>query len=271
MQLLQRIAEEPIIAQYIEYADLKLDAISNIDQDLRRQIWNLPELERLVNGSNYLTDASLDSSKWLENMVGGGIIGISLYASVLLLTLLPNVRELSLPELWKHFPAPDNVEQKDLWTLMDMIQQKAAGSHCAFAALSKLATINPSTGMGYDNRHALQTFTPFLALDSLRTFRAGSCIALDDGDTGIPFDIRYDSFGSNIECIELAGCCINATKLIKCISHTRKLKSLKIGQQTKWQGCGFQWDAGAFTAAIEQELCDTLEELSLSIVNAGQK
>ena len=111
----------------------------------------------------------------------------------------------------------------------------------------------------------MQTMAPLLAINSMREFYGGSLIAVNDNYTGKDFDPRYATLGPNLEVIELAGCCMTPRECAKFTKGMRRLKSFKLAYEVKWHGCGYEWSAGQFVAALMASVGGTLERLSLSI------
>jgi hypothetical protein len=64
----------------------------------------------------------------------------------------------------------------------------------------------------------------------------------------------------------MAGGLVDHIEVRKFLSRTPRLRSFAFNFECKWHGCGSDWDAGAFMAAVEDEVGDTLEKLSLTIV-----
>jgi hypothetical protein len=102
----------------------------------------------------------------------------------------------------------------------------------------------------------------------MRRFCAGSTRAIDDGYTGAPFDIpEYETFGMGLEVVELVGAVVDGKELGKFLSRMPRLKTFRLSYETKWHGCGHDFDAAAAMTAIEDAVGDQLEELSFSILN----
>lgn len=286
--LLDRITENPLIARYIRVADLRneiFDITAPYGDALQKKLQQDDALRRrfirLLGNSRYLSESDMEPDEFLETAIGLVDIDASaLLAGAFLMTLLPNVQELALPRQWRYLYLPFNLRNRYdgesmaervntvCWKLFDSIVQKANSPDQHDASLAKLHTIKPFEGPGYDEgRNALQLFTPFISLPSVRSFSTGSSIALDDGYTGKPFDTRYDSFGAQLEHVYLEGCCIDYKEITKFLSKCKKLKTFKFNFEMKWHGCGSYWDAGHFARAVEAETYSTLEVLSLGVIS----
>jgi hypothetical protein len=278
LQLLDDIGKNPIIARYIETADLSGDnsefvadgGLGTTCRELFKQVNLLP----LVEGSEYLREAGIDPQDWHDKILAElgqdgphGSPDDPLHSLVLLLTLLPNVTEIALPKYFGSTPGPESAPN-DIWKLYDLIVQKANSTGIE-ASLARLQKICPSTYTGYEERNALANYAPFMSIASVTAVHEGSCIALADGYTGLPFWRRYDSFGTNLEILELAGCIIGGNEMRDILENCARLRVLRISHETKWHGCGWEWNAGNFVAAICQSpAAQTLEVLSLSTVSS---
>ncbi|KAK5694446.1 hypothetical protein LTR17_024804 [Elasticomyces elasticus] len=165
-------------------------------------------------------------------------------ATILLLTLLPNLRELMLPNEWQSLPEPDNSPPDDqLWSVLDVITCEASLCPSSNAALSRLKTILPYADVSHDERNGLRELSPFLPIKSMAKSR------------------------SNIQLthVELAGCCIDSDGITELVKHTPQLTTLKYSHHVKWHGCQHDWDAGNFVRAIEEHCGSTLENLAVTI------
>ena len=276
LQLLARIAEERLIAQYITFADLKNDrppVERDVGQERIDRMKESGKLLALLQNSPYLEAAGLDASQVMEHMYNRYVSmddcsilneGEEL-AATLLLTLLPNTTHLAMDKEWPVYHARNtNIGRS---ALLDEIVERANDPRDYTAGLSKISDILPSTAWGYENRHALAIFSPLLSIKSVKSFKAGGCIALDDNYTGKAFPLPpYETFGYGLEEVDLVGACVNADELRKFLSRTKRLKKFRLSYETKWHGCGHDWDAGATMAMIEEEVADTLEALSFSII-----
>jgi len=77
----------------------------------------------------------------------------------------------------------------------------------------------------------------------------------------------HDSFGAGLEVVELVGAVVDAIELRKFLSRMPRLRSFKLSYETKWHGCGHDWDAGDVMSVIEDQVGEQLEDLSFSILN----
>lgn len=152
-----------MIAHYIERLDLWL--LDGVDDDPQQHKPASPALEwvlerlqspdslslavkRLLEDSTYLQAAKQDPELWWRR--------IQIYeeddretevnlATVFLLSLLPNVRELTLPTDWRNLDAPDESQHgmvaglsPEAWPVLDTIAREAGSGIKQGAALGKL-------------------------------------------------------------------------------------------------------------------------------------
>jgi len=170
------------------------------------------------------------------------------YSTALLLTILPNVRRLSLPWHWGAIRSSAETDQQStvwpgIWQVLDQLTQAANSGPAGNAPLGKLQTLLPYAEIEYDSfpKNALMELLPFMEMRSVREIYTTNCIAVDDGYTGIPFTWRHPEVSSNLRTLELTGCCIDGDGIGKLLAHTPLLTSLKYSHATKWHGCEHDW------------------------------
>ncbi|KAI0470496.1 hypothetical protein GGR56DRAFT_660605 [Xylariaceae sp. FL0804] len=271
-ELLRCIARDPTVARYIQTANFKGP---NEGDDWRFGRLQLgiddDPVRELVRESSHLREAGVDPDAWLSCMTSVDGQG---YVQIFLLTLLPNVTTLTPSHSWDDWlqdrDAGDGGDDRnpDLpkRRVMEAIV-RAANSPASDASLSKLRTIRAWAGSGYDQRGLLNSCAHFLAIDSLRSLHAGSVIGLEDGYTGTGFEPLYDRFSPNLETIELFASLIGRVSLRRLLSRTPNLKHFRFAHQTKWHGCGWNWDAGAAVAIIQECVGDSLESLQICLMD----
>lgn len=272
LHLLELIAKEPVIAEYIEFADLKeglvYDDNYRVDweEDFLVKVRADGHIERLVEKSCHLQEANQDLDYWLNHVICFG--DQHHFADLFLMTLLSNVTYLTLPaDDWNGFPAPprnckdrhglsmDSATSSKLWNVLDVLQRRANDKSLSNAGLSRLTTIKPSTGTGYSNHFALQTYAPFLAINTVKAFFAGSCYAEggmeDENDSWATlFKTRYPQFGANLELVEMSGACLRATHITEFLSPMPRIKSLKLSYEHKKGGFGVDVSIQNFRNAL---------------------
>ena len=277
-ELLLAIAQDPLVARYIEKADFWARPGLPHDTGVERlssDTTSKDVIAKLVRRSPYLAIAQQDPDAWLDRIFNSpedDNYDQANMATIVLLTLLPNLRELTLPPTWSELPNPTprngTVEDKrviDPWTVLDAIVHEAHADSARIPALRRLERVFPHAISEYDDRNGLFEIGPFLALPAVSEIYASNCIAVDDGYTGIPFEWRYDYTAYNLCKLELVGCCIDSDGIAEILTHTPQLTTLKYSHSTKWHGCQHDWSAGEFVQAIEQHRGDTLEELAISV------
>ncbi|KAK4956596.1 hypothetical protein LTR10_006123 [Elasticomyces elasticus] len=283
MELLVAVYEDPLIASYIQFADFwqkdfDQEQIARRKKRVLGDDTNLAAIGGLLGQSHYLRQANQDPEQWLADMRDEGEDGdeepetykgpnysINM-ATILLLTLLPNLRELILPNEWQSLPYPyTSRPDEQLWSVLDVITREASLRLSSNASLSRLVTILPYARISYEDRNGLIEMSPFLPIKSVEHMHIANCVAVDDGYEGIPFTWRNTGRSSNLRIVELAGCCINSCGITELVKHTPHLTTLKYSHDVKWQACQYDWDAGNFVRAIEQHCGSTLQTLAVTI------
>lgn len=289
IQLFNAIAGDPLIACYIESVEFlglnhsqadyhRIFQGSTYYERPQRTEAALAGVKQLLHHSRYLELAMQDPDTWFQELcpVSDGDQQAQ-HGTVFLLTLLPNLKELSLPFAWKDLmrrqPALDTGRGResrpntdlDVWSVLDTITQEANEPTSNTAALSKLERILPHANMSYETRNGMYELETFLALPSMREVYTCNLLAVDDKHTGIPFWWRYANLDSGLRKIELVACCIDGGGISELVRHTPQLESLKYSHHTKWHGCLHDWDAGEFVGAIGKERGSTLKELAVTI------
>jgi hypothetical protein len=75
---------------------------------------------------------------------------------------------------------------------------------------------------------------PFMRLKSLRELYSTSCLAIDDGYTGMPFHWRFPGINSNLRRVELAYCCMDAEGISVLLRQTPCLQIFRYLHECKW-------------------------------------
>ncbi|KAK5125759.1 hypothetical protein LTR85_012035 [Meristemomyces frigidus] len=261
LQLVHAIAQDRHIAYYIENMYLRNDEVDGAQQReaasatlerIRTDEISLRAIKRLLADSPYLKAAEQNPEVWWRRIQLDDEYPDepeTNYATVFLLTLLPNVRELTLPFDWKNLPGADESFLRPnathlpsilwpprVWPVLDAIAQQAGTGVTGGAALGKLERVLPYADASYDTRNGLRELGAFMAFPALRELYACNCVAVQDGYTGIPFKWRYPDLKAGLSRIELAGCCIDADGISELVKHTPRLQTLKYSHHTKWHG-----------------------------------
>ena len=224
-------------------------------------------LHQMVRQSLPLAMAGQDADAWIFQMRSDAIPFVEydgnydydedeskmwrLYRAVFLLTLLPNLIELTLPEDWSRIDdqpkaAPLekvlNTTMRDLHTSPDKRNMP----------LSKLRRLLPFEEIEYDPspRGGVRVVSPFMVLPTLEELHVTDLIAVDDGYTGIPFTWDYPDLTSNLRMIYLEGCCVSAEGVAELLTYTPHVTSFHYSHGPKWHGVCHDWDAGGFVAAV---------------------
>ena len=138
--LIYRIALEPLVARYIRHADLINDSIFIHGEGALAYHRGLNDgVLRLVSESPYLKQAGLDWEVFLNRM--GQDVTANQYsqdAASFLLTLLPNVQTLNVPDGWQYSPATDSPLSAIIHT------SKQASQPHARSTLSQVTRFEPN-------------------------------------------------------------------------------------------------------------------------------
>ena len=266
--LITRIAVEPIVARYIRYADLKVDSFFSH----RRPREDCPAIHcgdavvKLFAESPYLEQAGLDWQKYYTEIEEDlQAARYSQNAAAFLLTLLPNVKTLTLPQKWKPISATDK--------LADAVVRKAKQSHHLpfdTPSLAQTTRFGPSVSLGSRTGFDLAWACPFLTLPLMRSFSGLSCVALDDGghkSMYTPNGLYGGGFGDVLEEVHLGSSCIDEVGIASFLKHTTRLRTLRYSHSTKGSDGtrNGDWNICKFLTAIERAAGSHLEEISVSI------
>ncbi|KAJ9295962.1 hypothetical protein DTO271G3_5537 [Paecilomyces variotii] len=273
VDLLLKIAQEPLIARYIQIADLRGDfePYGRPDEKYRiaydELVSQKTTIMKLMESCPLLREAEVDAATFWEDMVDeDDKTFLPSYVTLLILSFMTNVRKLALPT---HMPKTSATKNSPFRKVVDAMvriaQNPAAKTGSRDIALAKLRTLLPMTGADYEDKVALQTLVPFMSLPSLVEVLGSSCVALDDNYTGYPFNPDYESCGGNLERLELMSSTVGPREIRGLLQQCPKLKVFKLDYTVKWHGCGWNWNAGHFMRAIEDTCSDTLEDLGIGI------
>lgn len=266
--LITRIAVEPVVARYVRHADFKVDSVfmrgrpreSNPDYHCGDAV------VKFFADSPDLEQAGLDWQKYYAEIDEDlHAASYSQHAAAFLLTLLPNVETLILPQRWEPLPAPDK--------LIDAVVRKAKQSHHLpfdTPSLAQTTRFGPSISLGSQQRFDLAWASPFLALPHIRSFHGPRCVAMNGvGHRSIyaSKDPHWDDFGGTLEAVHFVSCCIDELGIADFLRHTTSLRTLCYSHSTKGTRGRHDgdWDICKFVTAIEREAGSHLEELSVSI------
>ncbi|KAK3385835.1 hypothetical protein B0H63DRAFT_393875 [Podospora didyma] len=275
LQLLRQIAGDPRTTIYIR--SINFEYTSRPRANTLPYTWasestaaSDDKLLSLIRNSPYLVDAGVDVDLWINAMGSKEFREFEkeLLAVTLLLTLLPNVREITpaahWDTLWEHGPTVHDA----VWAVLDVIVQKAneLNAQESGASLAKLEVVKRPLITAYDHRVAFQGLTPFLAINNVREFQTANAIAKYDNFTKKSFRPRYDTYSRNLETMIMAGCVVGRAELSIILSRTPNVTTLRFSHETKWHNVGHNFNYASFLATTQKFLGKTLKLLTLSLV-----
>lgn len=272
LKIIYEISCDPIAAEYIEYLSLwdrRLD--DEVDHsfqgyDFRQDKDAMQSIKDLLFYTKFFANA--DREEWWDQMLKEDSAhdeeGVDkLYASVALLSLLPNLKTLQLPDRWHEIRLGEAAEAlvPSVESLVAMTNSRKRLS----VPLQSLETILPFVEEGYDVRVGLQCLQPLMALRSVRNLYAVSCVAVEDDWGGMPFHWPNYSPRSPLTKLELAYCCMDARGLSALLVNTPELTTFRYSHQTKWDGLEYDWNAGEFVDVLANYCGDRITDLALTI------
>ncbi|KAB8203321.1 hypothetical protein BDV34DRAFT_199292 [Aspergillus parasiticus] len=257
-ELLEQIALDPSVAQYIQSIDLRghgdVDDDDEVIESLEAEVPKA--LRDLVHASPFIEAAGGFTNDWI-----GGIKESTIDADVFLLTLLPQVRQVALHPRWDEVDSSN----KRLWSVLRLITHRANHQEeFPNAPLSKLSVVQPTRDMGYEERSQLTPFVPLLAINSVSEVYLGSCIFKDDGYTGYAFDPVVECYSTNLRKLCIESSVAGPEELSQLLSRIPNLETFEFSHETKWHGCGYNWNVGAFLDTVQNICAKTLKEFSVT-------
>ncbi|OAL51607.1 hypothetical protein IQ07DRAFT_385962 [Pyrenochaeta sp. DS3sAY3a] len=274
--LLYQISCDPHITYYIRSLSLwdhriEEDISEDPDEyDFRGDEEAMDGIKTLLSSSEFLGDNNVEEwwelikEKDFERSYDDSLETIdNLYAVVALLSLLPNLRTLQLPDSWHEVRSNENAAS--LVPVIESLVSLSNSPGLGLKPLAELETIMPFVEEGYDIKVGLQCLQPFMTLKSLRNLYAVSCVAVDDDWAGIPFHWPNPEIKSPLTRIELVSCCMDANALAILLAQTPALTIFRYSHQTKWDGLEHDWNPGEFLETIARYCSDQLLELAITI------
>ncbi|KAE8362810.1 hypothetical protein BDV27DRAFT_165925 [Aspergillus caelatus] len=257
-ELLEQIALDPSVARYIQSIDLREHGDNEEDEEVINSLEAevSKALRDLVLTSPFVEAVGGNPDDWI-----GRIQESTVDADVFLLTLLSQVREIALHPRW------GEVEPSDarLWPVLNLITHRANHrEEFPDAPLSKLSVVQPSRGMGYEEKSPLTPFVPLLAINSVSEVYLGSCVFKDDGYTGYVFDPLVECYSTNLRKLCIESSVAGPRELSQLLSRIPNLESFEFSHETKWHGCGYNWNVAAFLDTVQNICAKTLKELSVT-------
>jgi hypothetical protein len=272
MAVLHEISREPIIAEYIENLFLwdRRSEDDMMDEDVeysfRDDAQAMEEIKTLLRRTEHYVNAENDewwSQILEEDRAHDGSNVDNLYATIALLSLLPNLKVLQLPDRWHEIREGESAE-----ALVPLVHSLVSMSNTPGhrqKPLAQLETLLPFVEEGYDTRVGLQCLEPFMSLKSIRNIYAVSCVAVDDGWGGPAFRWLNPNTKSPLTRVEFASCCMNATGLAGFLSNVPALKVFRYSHQTKWHGVQHDWNAGEVLETLANYCSGTLVDIAITI------
>jgi hypothetical protein len=254
-ELIARIAEEPVVARYIQHADFKPD----LRLPVGKRLWLMedsgyrPDTVRdLFASSRYLsgTDWQDYFTKYERDLEDNRYCQA---ANAFLLTLLPNVKSVVLPQLWKS----DKDTEKLLEAIVDHARQPNTTS--INASLSLLTTLKTSRSLVERQGLVLNKITPLLGLPRIGSFH-GPC-SVSPGEEGLCQSLP-PHVGETMEIAHLLSSNLDGPAMEHFLRCTPRLKTLVYSHSRKQVSA--PWDICALVTAIVKEAGSHLEELSIT-------
>ncbi|KAF1915872.1 hypothetical protein BDU57DRAFT_495923 [Ampelomyces quisqualis] len=281
LSILHEISREPVIAEYIKSLSL-WDRRTEDEVGQAIEGYNFREDEHAMKDIKYLLRSAeyystSDQDEWWQQIQNEDAVSEEshvdkLYATVALLTLLPNIEVLQLPDRWHEVRKGEAAES--LVPAVESLITMSNASRRRLCSLGSLETILPFVEEGYDVRAGLQCLQPFMSLKSVRSLFAVSCVAVEDDWGEVPFEWPNREVQSPLTRIELASCCMDASGLSVLLRNTPALTIFRYSHQTKWDGLEYDWNPGEFIEALANycgprllELAITIDELHGEVIN----
>ncbi|KAJ4352014.1 uncharacterized protein N0V89_007360 [Didymosphaeria variabile] len=273
--LLNAIALNPLVAEYIEVLDLwderGLDGEEAELLDFRGDEDAMERVKEFVTSLPFLKEANIDTEEWWNRMMQEETSRTDedntevSCTTITLLGVLPNLKSIRLDPGWQNFSPDAEQYALPLSGLASIVSRASQAEGSRQRPLSKVETILPFMNTGYEEKAALQSIQPFLELESISELYLVSAVAVDDGYTGYPFVWNTPTLAHQLTRIELASCCIDAEGISELLRHTPSLTVFNYSHETKWHGCEHDWNAGAFVEAVARHCGNTITSLGITI------
>ncbi|KAI1296410.1 F-box domain protein [Xylaria venustula] len=263
--LIARIAAEPIVARYIIDANFGYDSFPS----RARAPADVPDmndggpLATLFADSPYLARAGLDWREYytlIEEELKQRPC-YSQHAAAFVLTLLPNVKQLTLPKAWKPSEKTDR--------LLEAIVHEARplNSSCTAPSLAGVAAFEVSQRRLGESPFDLNVAVPFLALPRLRELRSNSCLAIGSTSMSLTYRAPYRLCGEFLETANFSSCCFDEETIAKFLKHTPRLRTLEYSHMSRRIDKQHDWNLCEFVSAIEHQAGNHIEELAVAILH----
>ncbi|KAI0138666.1 hypothetical protein F4776DRAFT_619387 [Hypoxylon sp. NC0597] len=276
---LLQVADEPVLPRYIELLDLGSRRPHRTHQDDTLE-WDdgaMHRIKKFIEESPYLRKAEgVDPQKCASDMLFGKVDSFDRYRALMatfFLTLLPNIEHLILPSSLLYFIEPpetgtqDSDLHREVWSVMETIRQTAQ-KNPEDASLGKLLSLVIS---GYSDAEIifnLRALSSFLVMPNLTMLWFNNCVAVRDDPVGVGYRWHYPDINSGLRLIELNYGCMDSESISQLLSHTPHLTCFAYSHASKsqnLQNLQWDWDAGAFIAAVGKHVGSHLTELHITL------
>lgn len=238
--LIRFIANEPAVAHYIQEADFTLDTIGhNHSEKHYASEQQIPEVEaddpvvRLFAKSFYLKQAGLTWKAFyatIETTLKPPSPGLwishstfSMHAAVFALTLLPNVKRITLPMRW----FPDTL----CHTLIGAIIRQTTSRHpnCRTPSLARVTSLTNSPPQpGFYLRFALEQTSPFVGLPLLQSLDMTHCTVVGDCITRSVSADRYSGSSTSMKAVAFHNLDTSGDDITKFLRQFPHLESFRV-------------------------------------------
>ncbi|KAI0480398.1 F-box domain protein [Xylariaceae sp. FL0804] len=273
--LLERIAKEPQVARYVTNASLVDDNWPNAINNSFAMLgpWSWDPVNSLLANSSYLREAGLDWKRYSSRMDGemdkeraNPAYGCySQHAAEFLLTLLPNVEVLELPNLWRPQDGTDGLLEAIVSKAQQLPSPKDSASLAQVTNVQIDRQLYSGRVGGNIQPYNLPDAVPFLALPRVKYFQGGNCMGVGQASMLLGSKPLYSCYGQSLECVDLEYACIDHESIAAFLRHTPRLKQLTYVHKTMGDGDNHDWDLCKFITAIEREVGSHLEELTIGV------
>ncbi|KAF9882890.1 hypothetical protein FE257_004904 [Aspergillus nanangensis] len=272
-ELLEHIAADPTVAQYIQCVNLgKVDKLDDEDEDEDEDEANeMPSpreceisdaLRILVHTSPFIQAVGGNPENWIPGIRRSGVD-----ADVFLMTLISQLREVTMHPRWDVLDPFGRRNDERRWQVLKLLTHRAnRPDEYPDAPLSLLSVVNSSREPGYEEKVPLTPVVPFLAINSVTEVSLVSCVFKDDGYTGNQFHPTMSRYSANLRTLDLDSCVAGVEELSQVLSRIPNLEVFRFSHETKWHGCGHNQNMGALLATVQDLCADNLRELVVSIV-----
>ena len=257
--LIDEIAVDPIIARYIRSADFGVDEELREYDPYSRPFDAHGLVAKLMAGSLYLKQAGLDwklyyasvkeyrEQKWPN---------YSQHAMAFILTLLPNIKKITLPQCWWYLDQTERLIDNIVHTANE---PQASDDGSSLAGLTQLH-MTQSEDFRVSNQ--------LIGLPKLSFIEMSSCSLDIMSRSTLKGEDICRGLGTNITSIHIVSCDIGEAPVNRLLGRTPRLKQLRWrnGSDDMEQGyTSFCPDVYKFMTTIEQQIGRSLVDLDLDV------